>query len=233
MASSRSAAAETSPVRRKAPAKRPVRRGGRFTEERRKEIIEEAAQLFIERGYENVTIDDIVERIGGSKATVYSRFGGKDELFATVIKAHCARVVGALDTHEDPTDPLADQLRTIGTAFLDTVLRPETIEQHRLMVSIGKKFPDVGNVFYDAGPRSASAAVSLWVQRQQKAGRLIAGDPYRLATLFLDMLTGEHQLARLVSVDDVSNPQTVAATVDLAVQVFLRGTETAPRAGEA
>lgn len=233
MALSRSASADTVSPRRKAPAKRPARRGGRFTEERRQEIIEEAAQLFIERGYETVTIDDIVERIGGSKATVYSRFGGKDELFATVIKAYCARVVGALDLQEDPTASLEDQLRAIGTAFLDRVLRPETLEQHRLMVSIGKKFPDVGTVFYDAGPRSASKAVSAWVERQQKAGRLIPGDPYRLATLFLDMLTGEHQLARLVSVDDVSSPETVAQTVDLAVAVFLRGTETAPRTGEA
>ena len=36
-----------------------------------------AADLFLKRGYEGVTIDKIVELAGGSKSTVYSEFGGK------------------------------------------------------------------------------------------------------------------------------------------------------------
>lgn len=34
-----------------------------------------AADLFLNRGYEGVTIDNIVELAGGSKSTVYSEFG--------------------------------------------------------------------------------------------------------------------------------------------------------------
>ena len=37
------------------------RRGGRLTEERQREIVALVAPLFLERGYEQVTIDDIVE----------------------------------------------------------------------------------------------------------------------------------------------------------------------------
>ena len=36
-----------------------------------------AADLFLKRGYEGVSIDRIVEVAGGSKSTVYSEFGGK------------------------------------------------------------------------------------------------------------------------------------------------------------
>ena len=60
------------------------RRGGRLTEERQREIVALVAPLFLERGYEQVTIDDFVERFGGSKRTLYERFGGKAGLFEIV-----------------------------------------------------------------------------------------------------------------------------------------------------
>ena len=68
------------------------RRGGRLTEARRKEIVSLVATLFLEHGYEKVTIDDIVERIGGSGRTLYDRFGGKAGLFEAVISEYCASV---------------------------------------------------------------------------------------------------------------------------------------------
>jgi hypothetical protein len=42
------------------------RRGGRHTEARRKEIVRKAAQLFLDKGYERVTVDDIIALVGGS-----------------------------------------------------------------------------------------------------------------------------------------------------------------------
>src|ERR1700687_3962682 len=68
------------------------RRGGRLTGARRKEKVRKAGSLFRDKGYERVTVDDIIALVGGSKATLYSQFGGKDELFEIVIKRYCADV---------------------------------------------------------------------------------------------------------------------------------------------
>src|SRR5258708_6956533 len=48
-----------------------------------------AADLFLKRGYEGVTVDKIVELAGGSKSTVYSEFGGKCGLFISSIENLC------------------------------------------------------------------------------------------------------------------------------------------------
>ena len=48
-----------------------------------------AADLFLKRGYEGVTIDEIVELAGGSKSTIYSGFGGKCGLFISSIENLC------------------------------------------------------------------------------------------------------------------------------------------------
>src|SRR5260221_14412677 len=51
---------------------------------RRAQILDAAVEVFLENGYGGATIDLVVERGGGAKATIYSFFGGKDGLFAAI-----------------------------------------------------------------------------------------------------------------------------------------------------
>ena len=199
------------------PKERP---GSRMSEARRQEIVRKAAALFIEKGYANVTIDEIIRLIGGSKATLYARFGGKEGLFETVIKEPCVDVTHAIDI--DPAGDVETQLTQIARNFLRSVLDPKILELHRLMVSIGKTFPAVGSFFYVSGPNTAYAIVANWMAKQQSAGKLGGGDPRQLAVLFLDMLIGEHQLALLTS-PRMSSPKAIDKTVRAAVDLFLNG----------
>ena len=50
-------------------------------EETKKQIFFTAMRLFAEHGYDNVSVDDIVERSHSSKASFYNYFRSKDELF--------------------------------------------------------------------------------------------------------------------------------------------------------
>ncbi|MGA8748520.1 MAG: TetR/AcrR family transcriptional regulator [Pseudolabrys sp.] len=199
------------------------RRGGRLTEERQREIVALVAPLFLERGYEQVSIDDIVERIGGSKRTLYERFGGKAGLFEIVISEYCASVQRDLFAAVDQNASVERQLTAIGTQFLSMILHRRILEQHRLMVSMGRGFPSVARLFYQLGPISAYGLVAGWIERQQKVGKLGPGDPTTLAELFLDMLTGKHQLALLTSSFESTSPEGIARTVKAAAKLFLNG----------
>ena len=211
------------------PAAEPAaaRRGGRMTEARRQEIVALVAPLFLDRGYEQVTIDDIVARIGGSKRTLYDRFGGKAGLFEMVIKEYCAKVHRDLFAGVGQHKDIEKQLVTIGTHFLNMILDPSILEQHRLMVSMGRNFPSVAQMFFKAGPQSAYGLIARWIEQQQKAGMLAPGDADVLSELFLDMLTGKHQLALLTSSFSATSPKEIAATVKAAAKLFLHGA--APR----
>lgn len=202
---------------RHVPKERP---GSRMSEARRQEIVRKAAALFIEKGYANVTIDEIIRLVGGSKATLYARFGGKEGLFETVIQQPCVDVTHAIDI--DPAGDIEKQLTQIARNFLKSVLDPNILELHRLMVSIGKTFPAVGSFFYESGPNTAYEIVARWMAKQQAAGKLGGGNPRQLAALFLDMLIGEHQLALLTSPRQ-SSPKAIDKTVRAAVDLFLNG----------
>jgi TetR/AcrR family transcriptional repressor of mexJK operon len=216
-------------------AKRSARRGTRGNargpgrletiEHRRERIVRLAAPLFLKKGYDNVSIDEIIGVVGGSKATIYAWFGGKEGLFEAVVRQECRDVTMAI--HADATGSLEAQLTEIGQSFLAMVLSPPILEFHRLMVSIGRTFPEIGRLFYQTGPDSAYQIVATWIAKQQKEGRIIEEDPYRLAVLFLDMLIGEHQLSWLTSMPRAARRDKINETVRIAVKVFLRGCATA------
>jgi TetR/AcrR family transcriptional regulator, mexJK operon transcriptional repressor len=204
------------------------RAGGRVetAEQRRERVVRLAAPLFLKKGYDNVSIDEIIGVVGGSKATIYTWFGGKEGLFEAVVKQECRDVVMAI--HADPAGSLEAQLTEIGHSFLAMVLSPPILEFHRLMVSMGRTFPETGRLFYETGPASAYSAVATWIAKQQKDGRLVEEDPYRLAVLFLDMLIGEHQLSWLTGMPRAARRDKIDETVRIAVKVFLRGCAATP-----
>lgn len=57
----------------------------KYPEETIKLIIDEALKLFIEKGYENTSIQDILNNLGGlSKGAIYHHFKSKEEIFVAV-----------------------------------------------------------------------------------------------------------------------------------------------------
>jgi AcrR family transcriptional regulator len=179
------------------------------------------APLFLKKGYDNVSIDEIIGVVGGSKATIYAWFGGKAGLFEAVVRQKCEDVTMAIDV--DTKGSPEAQLTQIGHSFLAMVLSPPILEFHRLMVSIGRTFPDAGRLFFESGPVSAYSIVAAWIAKHQQDGSIADEDPYRLAVLFLDMLIGEHQLGWLTSMPRAARREKVDETVRIAVRVFLRG----------
>ena len=190
-------------------------------EQRRERIVRAAAALFLKKGYDNVSIDEIIGVAGGSKATIYAWFGGKEGLFEEMVRRECMDVTMAI--HVDSAGSLEAQLTEIGHSFLAMVLSPPILEFHRLMVSIGRTFPQTGRLFYETGPDSAYSIVANWIAKHQKDGHVIEEDPYRLAVLFLDMLIGEHQLSWLTSMPRAASREKIDETVRIAVKVFLQG----------
>jgi len=203
---------------------RPVAKAAPVSDPRRERLIRLAAPLFLKKGYDNVSIDDVIGVAGGSKATIYAWFGGKQGLFEAVVQQKCDDVTLAIDI--DAGGTLDEQLTKIGRSFLTTVLTAPILEFHRLMVSIGRTFPEAGRLFFQSGPASAYLIVARWIERQQKEGLIIKEDPYRLAVLFLDMLIGEHQLGWLTGMPHAAQKAKLEETVRVAVRVFLGGCRT-------
>ena len=85
----------------------------------RERILDAAAELFAEHGYEDVSMRGIAERIEYSPTTLYLYFEDKDELLRTIAERSLFRLLATVETIRWETgDPLA-ALRRCGRAYVE------------------------------------------------------------------------------------------------------------------
>ena len=80
---------------RKRSAARDVIRSGRppreLAGEVEERILDAAAKVFLKRGFEGASVDEIADVARAGKPTIYARFPGKEALFAAVMARTCAK----------------------------------------------------------------------------------------------------------------------------------------------
>ena len=197
------------------------------SQKKHSEILLAATELFFERGYEGVSVDAIVERVGGSKSTVYSYFGGKDGLFAAVIEKMCADFMTpllTLDIHD--TGPKLG-LQRIGEQFLATVMSDSG--RALFLAVISRRFPHLAEKFYAAGPGTCIRFVSFNIEQWQRSGWLRAGNPEVMAEQFLGLQLGTLNVIRLLGLTGVLSKGEIKARVQRATGTFLDGVLVAER----
>lgn len=70
----------------------------------RSKIVSAAWELFYEYGYDNTTVDDIVERSGTSKGSFYHYFAGKDALLSSLSTLFDEKYVELAETMDPEMD---------------------------------------------------------------------------------------------------------------------------------
>ena len=87
-------------------------------EDRRNELLSLGAEVFGQRPYDEVRIDEIAERAGVSRALMYHYFPDKRAFFAAVVRAEGERLFEATSTPPDTNASLFEQLRAGVLAYL-------------------------------------------------------------------------------------------------------------------
>ena len=107
-------------------------------ESRCTKIVDVAHRLFLDRGYENVSMNDIVKEAGGSLATLYKHFGNKEQLFIYVMEQKSEELFGEWERQSVCYEGRIEAfLMMIGKSYLDLVADDDAILFHRLIVSLG------------------------------------------------------------------------------------------------
>src|SRR3984893_19257281 len=107
-----------------------------------------AADLFLKRGYDGVTIDKVVELAGGSKSTVYSEFGGKCGLFISSIETLCRESNEGLAKIDYTGLNLEQSLKKLAFHILKLISAKRSVDLHRLSIGEAANCPEVGEAWY-------------------------------------------------------------------------------------
>src|SRR5579872_7388052 len=119
------------------------------SELKRQAIMETAYRLFRTQGFDKTSMADITGEVGGSKATVYSHFPSKEELFVECMMSALQNYMSGSLKHLDASraDPRA-ALLNFGRSVLNFVCSPEQLEVRRLIIAEAAR-SGTGKLFFD------------------------------------------------------------------------------------
>ena len=180
-----------------------------------------ALALFLERGYEGTSLDDIARAAGTTKPSLYVRFRGKESLFSGVM--HWA--IGRADWPEPESRPpdlddLEGALRSIADAAVRRATNPSMVGLTRIVVAQAARFPDLAQRTLAASWNRQSFIAHL-LRRHAANGVIVADEPEILTEHFLALVAGTP--ARLASLGVVRDAATQQHHTNLAIELFLRG----------
>jgi AcrR family transcriptional regulator len=90
-------------------------------DERRTRILEAAAEVFAERGYDAASLDEIAEGAGISKPVIYDHFESKRELHITLIDSQSELLLSSIASRVAAGETPEDRLREGFDAFFEFV----------------------------------------------------------------------------------------------------------------
>lgn len=189
---------------------------------KRQAILDAAKELFVRNGYASTSMDAVAAEAGVSKLTVYSHFTDKETLFSAAVVARCEEQMPALFDELNRDVPAQTLLLNVARGFQTLINSPESIELHRLMVTLGTQDPQLSQIFFEAGPQRILQETERLLSRLEKTGQLRFDSPKTAAEHFLSLIKGVCNFRLLVGCGEMPDAATAEAHVQEVVGLFMR-----------
>ena len=219
---------------KKKPAAKPRRAAVRFGRPPKElagqvdaRILAAARRVFLERGFEGASIDEIAEVARSGKPTIYARFRDKRALFTAVVTRDVLSRITEFKVGVPTGATIEERLASAASTLLHWGLDSERIGLLRLAVAEARRFPDLAStVSRSARTLSTELGVRLLSELTQsnELSSLPAFAPEHLATtarIFLDLIVVPMLLQALFEVDLSMLDAEVDAHVVRGVAFFL------------
>lgn len=180
-----------------------------------------AGDLFMDRGYESVSLDAVAQAAGVSKATIYARYADKDALFAAVLRHECEGAVSPDSFRPAPDAPVRDTLILLAKRFIDLVTGEKAMQMNRILVAETNRAPRMAELFFETAVLSLKDRFATWLEEETLQGRLNVRDPHGAAWRYLGGVKGEVHLRASFGLPPVE-PARLEAHIESAADEFLR-----------
>jgi AcrR family transcriptional regulator len=226
---------EKPPAAKQTRSGRPKREFAGEVDER---ILLAARHVFLERGFEAASIDEIADAARAGKPTIYARHASKEALFTAVV---LRLMSGAkpLGDFEPPGATTQERLTNLAGAILERALVPESVDLFRSVIAEARRFPDlaagVGRAVRERGVESVLKLFGEIAGADDALDRLaFTSDRLPItARLFLDLVVLPYILRALYGESAESMRAEFAEILPMRVAFFLTACRRPENPGEA
>lgn len=191
------------------------------TEEKRREIVDVASELFEKHGFDRTSMSMIAERLGGSKATLYGYFRSKEELLDAVLVYDVTEQADRLMNEFLSQKNLRDGLVKLGIAYMTRRLSPVPIANVR-NVATQPQGSSIGKQFYESVLRPAWERLARRFKLMMDEGILKRADPWVAAMHWKGLNEWDMFEKRLLGAIDGPDPNEIEKASRAAADAFLK-----------
>lgn len=165
---------------------------------KRRQILDGARGMFLSRGFEGTSMQDVARAAGVSKGTLYVYFDSKEAMFEALVRQECGLLQDCVRQLASGSGTVQDELLAIARRILARLLQPEVLGAMRMTIGAGEKFPDLARQLYGAGPMRMRTILAEYLQRRAEAGDLVIDDSDAAASEFMDLVVSGLQRRALL-----------------------------------
>ncbi|MHA2825436.1 TetR/AcrR family transcriptional regulator [Vibrio harveyi] len=192
------------------------------TEKKRTRIIEVATELFIEQGYKDTSLDQIVSICGGSKQTLYRYFSNKEGLFVEVL-AHNTKISleSVFQLADKQNEPLRETLEDFAKKYLRGICSNPILSLYRIVSADFNKHDSVPNQFWQTGPQRIHQYLIEFLKTDTISQQLNIDDADLACGQLLALIKMDYHNMALMGFDFLSDEELDSHT-QKAVTAFLK-----------
>lgn len=154
------------------------------SQQRRDAILDAALDVFATSGFSAARLDDVADKAGVAKGTIYLSFKDKEDLFEQIL---LRAMLPALDRisaiGDDRSISLADALSRLFDFFETEVLATPRRDVIRLVLSEGHRFPRIAATYHKEIVSKGAAIVRRMAKEAHARGELASDDIARFPYL--------------------------------------------------
>lgn len=186
--------------------------------ENRAAILDAAAGLFLELGYDRTPLARVADNAGVSKATLFKQFPTKAELFEATVLA--AGATPDSELLEPPADDFHAGLVSLGMAYAELLSRRRIADLIRAVIAESARFPELRQRTFDFGTLPVLRSLRRFFQEANAQGTANVSDLDVAAAQFLGMIATVTFWPRLVHGNWSLTDEEVLHTVDEAARTI-------------
>lgn len=189
---------------------------------KRQAILDAAYRLFRKQGFDGTSISEITAEVGGSRATIYSHFPSKEELFVECMTAAVEDyITGAVAQLDASGGDPGIALREFGATILNFGSSSDMVAVRRLIIAEAGR-SGIGKLFF-AKIVALRTHVAELLAKFMASGALRADDAGAAASQLRALLEAEILEPLLLHVrEDAPDQEEITLAADRAVSAFLR-----------
>lgn len=190
---------------------------------KRDKILETAGILFMNQGFQSVSMDQIAAAVPVSKPTLYAHFQDKRELFKAVIQERCQVLITSLKSSIEAGKTAEESLYNFAREFLDMILLKQSLQFHRIIIGESVTFPEMAELFYETGPLQIKAILQNYFDTLNNQKILHVDDTGLAADIFISMVKGHTHLKCLLGITKNVTAKERDHIAKSVVAFFMRG----------